>query len=229
MSLYIKLKKKFQAYDLAWLQSLESGIASKDQYESAQKHAWWIDHEFLRKLYHNDYLVAPGVYRSNQPSPDRIDEWALKGVKTIINLRGKSNQGSYLLEVEACKRNNVTLIDHALYATRLPDPSEILSLAEIFRDIEGPFLFHCKSGADRAGLAAALYHIFILRSPIEIAQKQLSIKYLHLNFSKSGILDFMLESYRTFSLNKKIPYKRWVETIYDPNDLTIKYRKYGRK
>ena len=73
---------------------------SKKQYDSARRHAFWMDHEILRALYHNQSKVAPGVYRSNQPSPNRIKTWAKKGIKTIINLRGASNQGSYLLELQ---------------------------------------------------------------------------------------------------------------------------------
>ncbi len=227
--MYNKLKKQFEKYDLNWRLSLHESLNTRAQYESAQKHAWWLDHEFLRKLYHNDYEIAPGVYRSNQPSPNRIDGWTSRGVKTIINLRGASNHGSYYLEVDSCQKNKIKLIDHALYATRLPTAAEILSLENIFKNIDGPFLLHCKSGADRAGLASALYHIFILKSPIEVAQKQLSIKYLHLKFSKSGILDFMLERYRITMLQEYISFRDWIQNVYDPTNLTIEYRKGAKK
>ena len=45
---------------------------------------------FLRFFYHNQAEVAPGVFRSNQPSPDRLNTWAKSGIKTVINLRGET-------------------------------------------------------------------------------------------------------------------------------------------
>ena len=98
--MYSILKNKFNHFDLEWRKSFERFDGSKKLYYSAKRHAFWMDHEFLRVLYHNQSKVAPGVYRSNQPSPDRIKNWAKKGIKTIINLRGASNQGSYLLELQ---------------------------------------------------------------------------------------------------------------------------------
>ena len=98
--MYSILKNKFNNFDLEWRKSLERFDGSKKQYDSAKRHAFWMDHEILRALFLNQSKVAPGVYRSNQPSPSRIKTWAKKGIKTIINLRGASNQGSYLLELQ---------------------------------------------------------------------------------------------------------------------------------
>lgn len=58
--------------------------------------------------------------------------------------------------------------------------------------IDGPFLMHCKSGSDRAGLASALYLLDQGR-PVAEARKMMSLRYLHLANSDAGILDVMLE------------------------------------
>ena len=218
------LKNKFNEFDLDWRKSLENLDGSKKQLNSAKSHAFWIDHEFLRVLYHNQAEVAPGVYRSNQPSPERINIWANNGIKTIINLRGASNQGSYFLELKECKDLGIELIDHPLYATRLASSKELLDLGKIFETVNYPILLHCKSGADRAGLASVIYHLMVLNTPFPIARKQLSIKFLHLKFSRSGILDFMLDTYEKESKITDISFKSWIETKYDPNKLTKEFR-----
>ena len=54
---------------------------------------------------------------------------------------------------------------------------------------------HCKSGADRAGFAAALYLLLQRRRPAEEAQEQLSWRYLHLRAGATGILHFLIDRY----------------------------------
>ncbi len=191
---------------------------------SAKRHAFWIDHEFLRYFYHNDAKVAPGVFRANQPSPDRIMRWANFGIKTIINLRGRSNHGSYFLEFQKCKDLGIHLVNHPLYATRLAAAEELLALENIFQTIEYPILLHCKSGADRAGLASVLYHLLILDTPFLKARKQLSLRHLHVRLARSGILDFMLDTYERDNRQTGISFRSWIETCYDPRELTMRFR-----
>ena len=222
--MFKKLKKRFEEFDLNWRKSLEPWEGTETQVTSAERHAFWIDHEFLRYFYHNMAEVAPGVYRANQPSSNRIMKWAELGIKTIINLRGSSNQGSYLLESQKCKDLGINLVDHPLYATRLAEPEELLSLGNIFQNIEYPILLHCKSGADRAGLASVLYHLMILNTPFPIARKQLSFRYLHIKLARSGILDYMLDTYEQDSKKTGINFRSWLETCYNPNELTLKFR-----
>ena len=222
--MYSILKNKFNNFDLEWRKSLERFDGSKKQYDSAKRHAFWMDHEILRALYHNQSKLAPGVYRSNQPSPNRIKTWAKKGIKTIINLRGASNQGSYLLELQKCNDLGIKLINYPLYATRLASSDELIGLGNLFEKINYPILLHCKSGADRAGLASVMYHLMVLDTPFQIARKHLSIRFLHLKFSRSGILDFMLDTYKKESKMTGLNFRSWIETKYDPNKLTKIYR-----
>ncbi len=222
--MFNKLKTRFEKFDLNWRRSLEPWEGREEQLISAAKHSFWIDHEFLRYCYHNRAQVAPGVFRANQPSPERITSWAKLGIKTIVNLRGQSNHGSYFLEAQKCSDLGINLINHPLYATRLANQDELLSLEQIFRSIEYPILLHCKSGADRAGLASVLYHLTILGTPFSLARKHLSFRYLHIKYARSGILDFMLDSYECDMQKTGIGFKSWLKTSYDPQELTQKYR-----
>jgi len=56
------------------------------------------DHAIIRACYDNTHEIAPGVYRSYQPSPARLEKWARRGVKTIVNLRGPKPSAALMLE-----------------------------------------------------------------------------------------------------------------------------------
>ena len=62
---------------------------------------------------------------------------------------------------------NCTL--HARYAAPRED---ILAVIRAFREIEKPFVMHCKSGADRAGFASALYLHVIEGQPLAEARRR---------------------------------------------------------
>ena len=224
----LKLKKKFEEFDDKWRTELVSTFSNANK-KSAERHAFWIDHEFLRILYHKDFQIAPGVYRSNQPSEKRIYQWKeKKGIKTIINFRGISNQGAFLLEKHACEKAGIDLINLKFYSSKLPEKEKIFSLQEIFQKIETPFLMHCKSGSDRAGIGSALYFLLILNSSISEAQSQLSFRYLHLGGWTAGILDFMLMQFRIASEKKDIKFLDWIEKDYDVLKLTNSYKNYRK-
>ena len=224
----VNLKNKFDTFDLNWRATFVNGLGDPIIRKSAIKHAYWMDHEVLRQFYHNDFEIYKNVFRSNQPSPERIGMWKDRGVKTVLNFRGKTNQGAYYLEKEACKRNGITLIDFRLFATQLPPKDSLLDLEGVFKSIENPFLMHCKSGSDRAGLGAALYFLYILNAPIEIAQKQLSIKYLHLGGWTAGILDYMLMRFRLASGKPGMTFKNWVIHEYDSAQLTEGFKTFRK-
>ena len=96
--------------------------------------------------------------------------------------------GSYLLEREACRAAGIELVDFKLSSRKLPTRQEILALDDIFGRLPRPFLMHCKSGADRAGFAAALYLMLQKDLSPEQASEQLSWRYLHLRSAATGAL-----------------------------------------
>ena len=152
-----------------------------------------------------------------------------KMIKNIRDIRGKTNQGAYFLEKEACRCHQINLIDFRLFATKLPPKEALLELERIYTTIQKPFLMHCKSGSDRAGLGAALYFLYLLTAPIEVAQKQLSIKYLHLGGWTAGILDFMLMQFRLSSAMTGINFKDWLKNEYDITELTEGFKDFRQK
>lgn len=214
------LKQRYIDIQSSW----EGGLSTPKKRAFANIDAHLGDHAFLRIFWRNLHEIAPNVWRSNQPSPKQIQRLSDMGIKTIINLRGPSRWGSYALEKEACKRCGITLVDHRLYSRRMPTHPELVRLKQTFESVEGPVLMHCKSGADRAGIGSALYLLLIQNTPIETAIKQLSFKYLHINHSNTGRLDFFLETYLAFNQKTPTPFLEWAEHHYDRDTLTAQYQ-----
>ncbi len=184
------------------------------------------DHGFLRLLYHNFFKIDDNIYRCNMPTPQRIRKYKnVLGIKTIINCRGTKRDGGWLLENEACEKYGIELINLNARSRAAPDKELIIRANKVFKKIKYPALIHCKSGADRAGIVAALYKILYCEEVPSQAKKQLSLKFLHIKYAKTGILDKFIEEYEEFiKKNKNFHFLDWVETVYDPNKLEKEFR-----
>ena len=181
------------------------------------------DHAAIRMIYDNSHEIAPGVFRSFQPSPARLEKWARRGVRTIVNLRGPKPSAALFLEEEACARLGLTLENFRVYSREAPSAETLRGARDLFARIEYPALFHCKSGADRAGLFAALYLFFSGTAPLDVALGQLSLRYGHVKHGKTGVIDAALERYlaharaRSISLSDVDAFLEWAQSdAYDP-------------
>lgn len=180
----------------------------------------WGDHHFLRLKFQNLHQISPEFWRSNQPSPKQILEHAReRGIRTIINARGSSPKGYYLLEQEACEAAGIELVDFQVFSRDAPSKETIFKANELFHAISYPALVHCKSGADRAGLMAVLYKLLREHASIEDAQDQLSLKYLHIRHGKTGLLDAVFDVYAEFNRRQPIGFLDWVAEHYDPQRI----------
>ena len=183
---------------------------------------WWDlyakDHHFLRTRWRNLHQLDEMMWRSNQPSPKQVAQIAKMGIKNIVNLRGARQVGTWQLEAEACAAHNIRLYDFTARSRAAPDKQMLFDARELFASLEGPSLMHCKSGADRAGLMAALYMLVVKSVGARTALEQLSFKYLHVKQAKTGLLDAFLSAYIPYE-DKGMPFYQWVEEIYDPAAL----------
>lgn len=196
--------------------------------------AWIIDHEILRVFYRNFHKVGQSAYRSNHPSPGFVKTLARKyGIKTIINIRGNNRSsfngddfsGQYKLELEACNKYGIELLTTRFSSRDAPRVEEILSLKTLLNEIQYPVLFHCKSGADRAGLVSTLYLHFRENQPIESAVKELSIWKGHVKLAETGILDYFFENYIEYhKTHPDIEFETWLTDVYDYEQLTNSFK-----
>ena len=183
----------------------------------------WGDHGFLRAYFANHHDIGGGMSRENQPSPKRIAKLASQGIKTIVNLRGESPKGYYLLEKEACAAHNITLVDYRMYSRDTHSVESILGAKTLFDEIEYPAMMHCKSGADRTGIMGVLYRHYRMGDSIEAATEQLSRKYLHIREGKTGMLDFFFEDYLRYAAKTEISFTDWVRSVYDRADVKARF------
>lgn len=188
---------------------------------------FFIDHHVFRSVYSNRHQIAPGVWRSSQPSPRQIARFARLGIRTIINLRGERNCGSYRLQEEACNRHGITLVNFTLQSRMSPSLDAVREARELFDSVEYPILIHCKSGADRVGLMSALLLYLKEGKPLHKAMKQLSLKFGHFKQSDTGVLDYFFERYIADNRETPITFFEWLETQYDPWELKQEFRAKG--
>lgn len=182
---------------------------------NAWLHYQIFDHAFLRTVWTNFFEVAPGVYRSNQPTKARFRRYRDMGIRTVINLRGADSYSYYLFEKETCEALNLTLVDAKLWARRTASADRILAAIEAMRFAERPILFHCKSGADRAGFAAAVYLMVFEGVPVADAKKQLGLKYIHFKSTRTGVQDYILDVYEARLARGPIAFEDWIAQEYD--------------
>ena len=187
-----------------------------------------VDHGCVRAIYNNFHPLGGGMYRCSQPSPRQIRKYRDRhGIRSIINLRGVHDYGSYFYEEEACSQLGITLISVKLYSRTPPSVAEIHRMRDIFASLEYPALIHCKSGADRAGLGAVLYRVLHLGHPVSGAVSELSWKYGHSKRAKTGILDFFFATYLAYNATHPIDFIDWVDTVYDEQALKVSFRDDG--
>jgi protein tyrosine/serine phosphatase len=181
--------------------------------------ALFVDHALLRLGFSNFATVAPGkLYRSNHPTPGRLAKLSRRyGLKTVINLRGKTGNGSDALTREMATRLGLGFIDMPISSKVAPPRDRILRLHAVLIGMPGPALIHCKSGSDRAGFAAALYVLF-QGGKVEAARRQLSWRYGHLSNSKAGVLDAFFLRFQREAEGRK-SFIAWVREDYDEQKL----------
>jgi protein tyrosine phosphatase (PTP) superfamily phosphohydrolase (DUF442 family) len=174
-----------------------------------------VDHAVFRVLWDNLAEVIPGkLYRSNHPTPARLAAAKRQyGLHTLINLRGHRQCGSDALSRQASADLGLNHIDMAFESRGAPHRERILRFAEIYRTLDAPALMHCKSGADRAGLASGLAVMFE-GGTSQDALAQLSWRFGHWSRSRTGILDAFFIHYASVA-EGRVPFLQWVEHEYD--------------
>lgn len=138
---------------------------------------------FLR-LSGNFHEVSPGtVYRGAQ-----MDGQALvrrhrdQRIASMLNLRGENGGADwYETEKAVTDRLGIRHIDFRMSAGKQMTPEEARHLIEEMRDAPKPLLIHCMGGADRTGLAAALYVAGIDGGSESAADWQVSPLYGHVS------------------------------------------------
>jgi protein tyrosine phosphatase (PTP) superfamily phosphohydrolase (DUF442 family) len=186
---------------------------------AADRGVWWdsllIDHAVLRLGWANFAAVIPGkLFRSNHPTPGRLARLRARyGLRTLVNLRGKRDCGSDALSRDAAARLGMDHLDLPFESRGAPQRERILRFYDEYQSMAFPALIHCKSGADRAGLASGLALMFDGGSAAD-ALGQLSLRFGHFGRSSTGILDAFFLHYQATG-EGRIGFVDWVRNEYD--------------
>ncbi len=187
----------------------------------------FFDHSVLRLFWSNLAEVVPGkLYRSNHPTPARLAQAARRlHLRTLVNLRGHRECGSDALSRDAARRLGLAHIDMAFESRGAPHRDRILRFHGIYQTLPTPALMHCKSGADRAGLASGLAILFEGGTAAQ-AMEQLSWRFGHWKSSRTGILDAFFMVYAATG-EGRLPFLDWVRYEYDEVRLRADFHANG--
>jgi protein tyrosine phosphatase (PTP) superfamily phosphohydrolase (DUF442 family) len=200
-------------------------------FDGRRRAAWvnslLVDHAVFRVVWDNFAEVVPGKwYRSNHPTPGRIARLVERhGIRTILNLRGERYCGSEALSRQAAERMGLDHLYMAFESRGAPHRERILRFHGIWQTAATPVLMHCKSGADRAGLASGLVLIFEGGTAAD-ALGQLSLRFGHFRRAASGILDAFFLRYQV-QAEGRLPFLDWVRDEYDEEALRRDFRASG--
>ena len=191
---------------------------------AAYAHYVWNDHAYFRLAYLNAHWISDEMVRPAQPWPYPVKAWRDRGIRTIVNLR-VGIDAHHVLEQEACDRYGVKQVRFVVTALEAPSREQVLGAKRLFDEIEYPAMMHCKSGADRAGLAAGLFILFEGGTARQ-ALRQLSLRFGHIRQARTGILDAFFHHYAREAEGRK-PFLDWVREDYDEAALRRNFHANG--
>ena len=219
-----KIYKALDNFERNIRNSFGNNISTRSGRFWAHVHFQLMDHAFLRIFWNNFHKVSDGVYRANQPSPSHLKSYKKRGIRSVLSLRGRANQSYALFEEDYCKKLDLNLAYTPISSSSAPAPELLINIIDVMRELPKPFVLHCKSGADRAGLVSALYLIAEKEQSVQEAKRQLSFKYLHLDFTKTGILDYIFGVFSERLEIGNINFLDWLKKEYNAEILNSSYK-----
>jgi hypothetical protein len=172
----------------------------------------------------NFHMIVPGrVYRSAQLSAPQLERKLLtKDIRTVVNLRGNCDPSPwYLEESRVTNRLNVCQEDICFSAGHLPSVYEVRRLVDVLDRTEYPILLHCRRGADRTGMTAAIVLLLQAQASLRQARFQLGLRYGHVALGRPANLDGFLDLYDEWLQSEGLAhspaaFRRWLLHGYCP-------------
>jgi protein tyrosine/serine phosphatase len=145
-------------------------------------------HMGVQQLRGNFHEVIPGeLYRSAQPGRQDIEHLSARfGIRTIINLRNEKRGNWYTQEAQAARDAGIEMIDFPMSSSDKLSVEQAQALAEIMKRAPKPLLIHCEHGANRTGLAAAIYVGGVAGKSEMLSEFQISPYYGHVPIKGVG-------------------------------------------
>jgi protein tyrosine phosphatase (PTP) superfamily phosphohydrolase (DUF442 family) len=141
--------------------------------------------------------VAGKLYRGAQPTAADLEALAARyHIRTVVNLRGPCDPADWFVEeIKATERLQMSQEDICMASGRLPSDQELRKLVDVFDHAEYPLFLHCRRGADRTGMAAAVYMLLETDATLGEARTQLGLRYGHVAVGQTCRMDQFLDLY----------------------------------
>jgi protein tyrosine phosphatase (PTP) superfamily phosphohydrolase (DUF442 family) len=170
----------------------------------------------------NFHTLIPGeIYRAAQLTPSQLEATVKQhGIRTVVNLRGRGDgMDWYDGESYVCQATEVSLENISLSAVRLPSKYEVRKLVETLDRAERPLLLHCRQGADRTGLAAAITLLLMPDVSYSDARAKMGLRWGHWHWGPAGALARFFTLYEKSLSDQNVPhspdrFRHWVNEIY---------------
>jgi protein tyrosine phosphatase (PTP) superfamily phosphohydrolase (DUF442 family) len=168
-------------------------------------------------------VIADDVYRSAQPTAAELEALIRRyGIRTVINLRGDNAEDDwYWEEKRTAERNGAVVVDVGLWGGLPADADQLQILVDTLDHARPPFLLHCYSGADRAGMASAV--ALLLRTDADLAEArgQLAWWLGHNPLGSAGCHDRLFDRYEGWLRARNQAHaprllRQWVREVYRP-------------
>lgn len=145
-------------------------------------------HMGVQQLLGNFHEVIPGeFYRSGQPDYRDIAAYSERyGIRSIVNLRNEKPDAEALAARAEAERRGIKIIDFPMSSAQPLPVEKAAELARLMRTAPKPLLVHCDHGANRTGLASAIYTAAIAGQGEISAELQLSPYYGHVPIEGIG-------------------------------------------
>ncbi len=168
-------------------------------------------------------VVRPGeVYRSGQMAQGMLAATLKKyAIKTVLNLRGPSEQSWYKRELGTTLAAGATQVDIPMSSCLWMTREQFRSLVDVVATAERPLLIHCSWGSERTGLAAAVSELLRPGGRLEDAMTQFSLAYLYVPAGDGKVMSEHLDAYAAWLKGERIghdpaAFRRWLDQVYQP-------------
>lgn len=156
---------------------------------------WWIRIQYFQFNFH---AIVPGqAYRSAQPSPAFLQKTVHdQHIKSILKFNREVESSWSREELAEAKKLGVQVFYIPIGVSELPTRPDMIQIVRAIDDAPRPLLIHCKTGADRTGLAAVLVAMKNGQSFQQARDDQLRLGYLHVGHLGDDC-DDILDQYDT--------------------------------
>ncbi len=177
--------------------------------------------------YLNAHRVTPRLWRSAQPAPHQISRWfAQPGREDRSSIcAAAASTAPGRCSARPASATASALVDFILRSRGAPERETILSAKGFLREPGGAGAGALQVGRGSAPASSpALYLLLHEKRPLDEAMRQLSLRYGHFRFAKTGILDAVLRGLSPTRARRACAFLDWVDTVYDPERLEQEFK-----